>query len=60
MKILLLLENYYDFSEITFKIGEGISEFYQKKMDASRALGLGTKLLLEGFIDGLPREFKQW
>ena len=47
-----------DFSEIRFKTNEDVSEYYQKKMHAGRALGLDTKLLLEGLTDGLPRELK--
>ena len=48
-----------NFSDIRFKTGEDASEYYQKKMNVGRTLGLENKLLLEGLTDGLPRELKQ-
>ena len=48
-----------DFSDIRFKTGEDLSEYYQKKINARRALGLDTKLLLECLTDSLPRELKK-
>ena len=47
-----------DFSDIRFKAGEDVSEYYQKKMNVGRTLGL-DKSLLEGLTDGLPKELKQ-
>ena len=49
-----------DFSEIKFKTGEDVSEYYQKKMNIGRNLGLENKLLLEGLTDCLPRELKHF
>ena len=41
-----------DFLGITFKTGKDVREYSQNKMHAGRALGLDTKLLLEGLTDG--------
>ena len=43
-----------DFSDITFKTGDNVSEYYQKKMHAGGTLGLNIKLLLEGLTNRLP------
>ena len=48
-----------DFSDIRFKAGEDVSEYYQKKMNVGRTLGLENKLLFEGLTDSLLRELKQ-
>ena len=48
-----------NFSDVRFKTGEDVSEYYQQNVCAERALGLDTNLLLEAFAEGLPRELKQ-
>ena len=37
-----------DFSEIQFKIGDNVIDYYHKKLHADRNLELDAKLLLEG------------
>ena len=48
-----------DFSEIRFKIGDNVTDYYHKKLHVGRNLGLDAKLLLEGLTDGLPKQLKQ-
>lgn len=48
-----------DFSEIKFKIGDEVNEYYQKKMKMGRELGLEQKFILDGLTEGLPFELKK-
>lgn len=48
-----------DFSEIKFKIGDNVNEYYQKKMKMGRDLGLEQKFILDGLTEGLPFELRK-
>lgn len=47
-----------DFSSIKFNRGDNVSEYYQKKLQIGRLLGLETRFLMEGLTEGLPSELK--
>lgn len=49
-----------DFTSITFKIGDDLNEYYQKKTKVARNLGLDNKFILEGLTEGLPLELKRF
>lgn len=48
-----------DFTNVRFKYGENINEYYQIKVKLGRDLGLENKFLLEGLTEGLPLDLRR-
>lgn len=48
-----------DFTNIRFKSGDDLNEYYQKKTKIGRELGLENKFILEGLTEGLPFELRK-
>ena len=57
-QVKFLLE-FSDFSEIQFKIGDNVTDYYHKKLHVGRNLVLDAKLQLEGLMNGIPKQLKQ-
>lgn len=43
-----------DFTELKFKLGENVNEYYQQKLKLGRGLGLDNRFILDGLTEGLP------
>lgn len=48
-----------DFTNIRFKYGEDVNEYYHNKVKLGRDLGLDNKFLLEGLTEGLPLDLRR-
>lgn len=48
-----------DFSNVRFKFGEDLNDYYQRKTKIGRQLGLELRFILDGLTEGLPLEIKK-
>ena len=53
------LGSFSDFTGVCYTQKDDITQYFHKKIEIGRKLGLNTKMLLEGLTDGLPAQLKQ-